>query len=166
MKLVKEVKVCRDAMVEPWIVVGAVALADGEEGWDRESKSPFAAANCRRPISKQLLAPLSGTRNSGPRPWHGSFRPPQVLSSKLHISPEPSSHHAPKTLGDVSPTFACEKPATKPGAALELPRMDFSNRSAATPLLSPEISVLFPSMLVPCTGNQVSTPRSRPSPAR
>lgn len=66
----------------------------------------------------------------------------------------------------MSPTVDCEKPATKPSAACGSPLTDFSNRMAATPLLSPLTCVLLPSIDVPWTANHVNTPMLLPSDAR
>src|SRR5699024_3817482 len=79
----------------------------------------------------------------------------QVLSSYRHRSPEPSSHHAPKIFGLVSPTFDCANPATKPSANLLSSRVLLSKSHAATPILSPVTKVLLLYIEVPCTGKKV-----------
>lgn len=120
----------------------------------------LAPAYCLFPISKQLDVPWSSFSNAGPLPRQDcDFPSAQVLFSRLHISPLPSSHHAPRTFGVVSPTFAWLNPATKPSAATSVSRAISRSRShAATPLLSPAVRVLFCRRDVPCTAYHVRTP--------
>lgn len=71
-----------------------------------------------------------------------------------------SRQKAPCVLGEVSPTLAWPKaPTNSPWLTLPLAEVaHFSRSCAATPLLSPEISLLVLLMEVQCTGNQATEP--------
>lgn len=104
----------------------------------------------------------------GPRPWQLTTLPSAHVDRSVlpHWALLPSSHQAPPTLGLTSPTFACEKPATNPGAVLPAADMSFSSIMAATPLLSPVTRVLLLYRLVPCTAYHVMTADTFKSDAR